>query len=144
MNRGLRAISIYITLPFILGGCGLVARWIHRHPKQDKTPPQDLFIGTIESVNPEQHFVLIHTVMRTTMQAGTKLEARPATGGKSRLTVTPEQKLNFLTADITEGFPQVGEAVVLPPQLPLAVAPGGAAASIQLPLPAAGLPPPIN
>lgn len=144
MNRRLRTISLCITLPFFLGSCGLVGKWFRPKPKPDKTPPHDLFIGTIESVNPEQHFVLIHTVMRTSLQAGTKLETRPTTGSKARLTITPEQKLNFLAADITEGFPQVGEAVVLPPQLAVASAPGGTAPPIQLPLPSGSLPPPIH
>ncbi len=144
MNRRLRIISLCLSLPFFLGGCGLVGKWFRPKPKPDHTPPHDLFIGSVESVNPEQHFVLIRTVMRTTLPAGSKLETRPTSGSKARLTITPEQKLNFLAADITEGFPQVGDAVVLPPQFPAAPAPGTAAPPLQLPLPAGGLPPPIH
>ncbi len=144
MNRRLCAISLYIVMPFFLGSCGLAGKWFRPKPKPDKTPPHDLFIGTIESVNPEQHFVLIRTVMRTTLQAGSKLETRPTTGSRARLTITPEQKLNFLAADITEGFPQVGEAVVAPPQLTVTPAPGSELPTIQLPLPPGGLPPPIH
>ncbi|MEI6535715.1 MAG: hypothetical protein WCN98_10275 [Verrucomicrobiaceae bacterium] len=145
MDRRLRSISLILIMPFFLGGCGMAGKWFHAKPKKDKNAvPHDLFIGTIESINPEQHFVLIHTVMRTTIQAGSRLETRPATGNKSLLTITPEQKLNFLAADISEGFPQVGDAVVLPPQLPVAPVSGGSTPPIQLPLPLGGLPPPIH
>ncbi len=143
MNRSLCAISLYIILPFILGSCGMVGKWFRPKPKPVKTPPHDLFIGTIESVNPEQHFVLIHTVMRTTLITGSKLETRPVNGSKAKLTITPEQKLNFLAADITEGFPQPGDPVVYPPQLPADAAPGGTGQPTQLPLQGGTLPPPI-
>ena len=98
----------------LLGGCGTIAKIFHRKPKPVDTTPHDVFIGTVEMVNPEQHFVLIHTSMHFKMEAGWKLETRPVNGSKSVLSITPEQKLNYLSADIAEGFPQRGEVVVLP------------------------------
>lgn len=123
-------VSPFFLLPLLclsLGSCGAVSKALHSHHKkvdEDKTP-KDLFIGVIEMVNPEQHFVLIKTGIQLKLQPGWKLETRPNTGDKAVLTITPEQKLNFLSADIVDGFPQRGEIVVLPPQLgTAAVVPG--------------------
>jgi hypothetical protein len=107
-------------LCFSLCGCGIVSKAFHSHHKKDDDKDKqtkDLFIGTVEMVNPEQHFVLIRTGLQLKLQAGWKLETRPQNGSpKSVLVVTPEQKLNFLSADIADGNPQQGELVVLPPQ----------------------------
>ena len=117
MGRTLRAIILLLTLPVMLGSCGLVAKWFARKPKPDKDAgTKDVYIGSIEMVNPEQRFVLVQTGMKLNLQPGWKLETRPVSGTRSVLTVSPEQKLNFLSADITEGYPQKGEIVVLPPQ----------------------------
>jgi hypothetical protein len=112
-----------------LSGCGIIAKALRSKPKpdEDAKKPHDLFIGVIDMVNPEQHFVLIKTGVQLKLQPGWKLETRPSSGGpKSVLAITPEQKLNFLSADIVEGFPQQGEMVVLPPQ-------GGSAAAASVP-----------
>ena len=114
MIRTLRAVALLVSLPLMLGSCGMIAKIFHRKPKPVDTEPRDQFIGTIETVNPEQHFVLVRTAFRLQLDAGTKLETRPVNGSKSVLSLTPEQKLNFLSADIIEGFPQHGEIVVLP------------------------------
>jgi hypothetical protein len=140
-----------------MGSCGLIAKIFHRKPGPVDAEPHEMFIGTVEMVNPEQHFVLIRTAMRFKLEPGWKLETRPVSGSKSVLTIAPEQKLNYLSADITEGFPQRGEVVVLPAQkagAPAAVDPssplprvdGGGA---ELPLPSRAptgeeLPPPVR
>jgi hypothetical protein len=121
----------FLLLPLLclpLCGCGIISKALQHHKKDDKDKqPKDIAIGVIEMVNPEQHFVLIRTGMQYKLSPGWKLETRPLNGPKSVLSITPEQKLNFLSADIVEGFPQQGELVVLPPQ------PGSAAAVPTLP-----------
>lgn len=88
-------------------------------------------IGLVEMVNPEQKFVLIRTETKTTIPAGHLLTAIDATGARSTLKVSPENKQNFLTADITEGVPRIGNLVIYRPgQQGLAVAkPDGQPAS---------------
>lgn len=120
----MRALVLLTILPTLLGGCGLLTRWFAHKPKPDPDAgKKDVFIGVVEIVNPEQHFVLVRTGMKLNLQAGWILETRPTSGTKSVLTVSPEQKLNFLSADITAGIPQKGEIVVMPPQV--AAAPPG-------------------
>lgn len=145
MGRTLGALFLLAALPMTLGGCGLLAKWFAPKPKPDKdAASRDIFIGVIEMVNPEQRFVLIRTAMKLNLQAGWRLETRPESGGRSVVTVAPEQKLNFLSADIVEGYPQKGELVVLPPQ---ASAGNAATPSLSAPTPGPAthynLPPPI-
>ena len=121
MRFPFRAI-ILLTAALSLSGCGLIGNLFRSKPKPSQEGPHDVMIGTVESVNPEQHFVLIRTAMMLHLNPGWKLETRPVSGSKSVLTVTPEQKLNFLSADIVEGFPQKGDVVVMPPQLSTAPA----------------------
>ncbi len=146
MGRSMRAMMLLLTLPLMLGSCGLLSKWFAKKPKPDKDAgTKDVYVGSIEMVNPEQGFVLVQTGMKLNLQPGWKLETRPVSGTRSVLTVSPEQKLNFLSADITKGFPQKGETVVLPPQAGAIVAPP---TTVPVPPPAPGvspstLPPPI-
>jgi len=118
-----------------LAGCGLISKALTPKPKPDKNPkPKDIAIGQVEMINPEQHFVLIRTIMQFKLEPGWKLETRPLSGPKSVLVITPEQKNNFLSADILEGTPQQGELVVLPPQ---------SGSSLSAPSTPGGLPPGI-
>lgn len=134
----------FLLLPLLclsLSGCGIVAKAFRSKPKPDENDkkPKDLFIGVIDMVNPEQHFVLIKTGIQLKLQPGWKLETRPSSGGpKSVLVITPEQKMNFLSADVVEGFPQQGEMVVLPPQAGSAAAPGAPGSPSAPPLPTSG------
>lgn len=123
-------------LPLALGGCGLLAKWFG--PRANPAPEeQNTGIGVIEMVNPEQRFVLIRANMKVELQPGSKLETLTASGVKSVLAVSPEQKLNFLSADILEGYPQKGETVTLAPKS-VSVVPESTPA---LPQPAGNLPP---
>jgi hypothetical protein len=122
-------------------GCGLVKKGLTRKKKPAPTDStQDSYIGVVESVNPEQRFVLLRTDLRMAVAPGTKLETRAASGLRSLLTVTPERKANFLSADITEGMPAAGDVVVLPgqPNIPSLNAPTPVMppASSQAPAPA--------
>ncbi len=117
MGRTSRALLLLLILPVMLGGCKLLPKWLVRKPKPVKeTAAKDVYVGSIEMVNLEHRFVLVQTNMKLNLQPGWKLETRPVSGIRSVLTVSPEQKLNFLSADIAEGYPQKGEIVVLPPQ----------------------------
>lgn len=98
---------LMLTLP----GCSyLVGKALQKPLKklQDNRVGQALLIGTIEMVNPEQNYVLIHCDSRPTLDAGIELIAIDSKGQKSKLVVTPERKGNYLTADIKEGTPTIG------------------------------------
>jgi len=142
----LRAITLLLILPVMLGSCGLLRKLFHKKEKPGKDAGmKDLYIGSIEMVNPEQRFVLVQTGMKLNLQPGWKLETRPVSGTRSVLAVSPEQKLNFLSADIIEGYPQKGDIVVLPPQTG-ATPPGAPHQPGVPPVPAttgSPLPPPI-
>lgn len=72
-------------------------------------------IGLVELVNPEQKFVLIRTETKVAIPAGHSLIAIDATGAQTKLKVSPETKQNFLTADIADGTPRVGNLVIYRP-----------------------------
>lgn len=115
---------VLLLLALSLSGCGLIQRGLHSLKRRSKkpdvaAPSQDTFIGVVESVNPEQKFVLVRMEMRMAITPGTRLETRPMSGMKSVLVVTPERKLSFVSADISEGFPSRGDYVVMPPQSPV-------------------------
>ncbi len=98
---------LMLTLP----GCSYLAGKALQKPLkklQDNRVGQALLIGTIEMVNPEQNYVLIHCDSRPTLEAGIELIALDSSGNKSKLVVTPERKGNYLTADIKEGTPTIG------------------------------------
>jgi hypothetical protein len=97
-------------------GCGLIKNNLFSRKKtpEGADSTKDVFIGVVESVNPEQKFVLVRTDTRMIIAPGTKLESRSMSGSKASLTVTPERKLNFLSADIAEGSPATGDVVIMP------------------------------
>jgi hypothetical protein len=74
--------------------------------------PAEVFIGTIELVNPEQDFVLIRCEVIPALPAGAELTAVGADGSESKLVLAPERKGRHLTADIREGRPQLRQFVV--------------------------------
>jgi len=101
-----------------------------------KTSPKDnrlgeaKVIGVIEMVNPEQNYVLINCEQRLNIPAGTEIVSQCADGSKTKLKVTPERKGNYITADITEGVPQLRDLVlykIKPGEVP-APAPGSTTA----------------
>ena len=95
--------------------CGLVARAFRSKPKPKSAADssKEMFIGVVDLVNPEQHFVLVRTVVNLALRSGTSLEIRSPEGNKSSATVTPEHKSNFISADIASGMPKRGDAVIL-------------------------------
>ena len=89
-------------------------------------------IGVIELVNPEQNYVLINCEQRLNIPAGTEIVSQNADGSKTKLKVTPERKGNYITADITEGTPQLRDIVLykikpgeVPVPAPVTISAGG-------------------
>lgn len=145
-----------------LTGCGTFERgwaFLKGKPKEDgvATAARETVIGIVESVNPEQKFVLVRMDVRMAVAAGTRMETRPQKGMKAVLMATPERKQSFVSADIVDGFPAPGDLVVMPPGVeppPVSapVVPGVESAPSQLPpatvpstpTPEGGLPPPVG
>lgn len=99
---------------------------------EDKRVGEAKVIGVIELVNPEQNYVLINCEHRVDIPAGTEIISQGLNGTDAKLKVTPERKGNYITADITQGTPQLRDLVIYqikrdaPPPPPVATA-GGAA-----------------
>ncbi|MBX7209882.1 MAG: hypothetical protein K1X78_16315 [Verrucomicrobiaceae bacterium] len=113
--RWLAHITLALLACLAVPSCGLVGKGLNKMPwnkkkKNEAAKPDDgpHVIGTVELVNPEQRFVLIRTEAKVAMPAGQELTVLDATGARSKVKVTPEKKLDFLTADIVEGTPRVG------------------------------------
>lgn len=77
-----------------------------------ETKTRTLLVGTVELVNPEQRYVLIQRDPSMIIPAGTELSCLDATGTVSKIVTTPEQKGNFIAADIKEGTPRVKNLVL--------------------------------
>jgi len=110
-HRPMRVFLFSCLLMMSLPGCTYLARKAFEKPIKrlmDNRVGQALLIGTIDMVNPEQNYVLIHCDSRPTLEAGVELIAVDSNGQKSKLVVTPERKGNYLTADIKDGMPVVG------------------------------------
>jgi len=110
---------LFALLTTSLIGCGTVKKGLSwrpfkKKPAVEEKTQKDLYLGTVEMVNPEQRFVLIRSELRMTFPAGTRLQSRSKTGSKTDLILTPERKMSFISADIKEGFPQAGDTVVIP------------------------------
>ncbi|WP_395752121.1 hypothetical protein [Prosthecobacter sp.] len=89
----------------------------------DKKIGEAKVIGVIEMVNPEQNYVLINCEQRVDIPAGTEIISQGVNGSDARLKVTPERKGNYITADITQGTPQLRDLVVYQVKAPEGAAP---------------------
>lgn len=79
---------------------------------KDKRVGEAKVIGVIELVNPEQNYVLINCEQRVDIPAGTEIISQGTNGTDAKLRVTPERKGNYITADITQGSPQLRDLVL--------------------------------
>lgn len=71
-------------------------------------------VGTVSYVNEASRFVLIETPGHHRLEKGFPLQSFAADGGlTAELSTSPEQTSGFMTADIREGLPAVGEEVYL-------------------------------
>lgn len=92
---------------------GKYAAWkLSSAKNSDKRMGEAKVVGVIELVNPEQNYVLINCEQRLNIPVGTEIVSQSADGTKTKLKVTPERKGNYITADITEGAPQVRDLVL--------------------------------
>lgn len=82
-----------------------------KKPEAVKIEDTPHIIGTVEMVNPEQRFVLVRTQGKIAMSAGQELTVVDSSGVESKIKVSPERKLDFLTADIVSGNPKAGGMV---------------------------------
>jgi hypothetical protein len=97
----------------LLGACSALKKKDGLVEGSENSPEGPTYlIGLVELVNPEQRFVLIRTEGAVKVPPGDQIIAIDATGAQSKLKVTPEKKQNFLTADILEGNPKVGNLIV--------------------------------
>lgn len=119
----------------------------------DKKIGEAKVIGVIELVNPEQNYVLINCEQRVDIPAGTEIISQGVNGPDGKLKVTPERKGNYITADITQGLPQLRDLVVYqvkPGDLPASSSPpppmatAGGAIVPMTPVMQADVIPPLN
>ena len=80
-------------------------------PAQSQQQAQHRLVGTIVSVNEEQHFVLIDTESSYAAPVGAALKSFTDGNETAVLTVSPEAKPPFMIADIVSGAPQKGDQV---------------------------------
>jgi len=119
MNGSMRTLRL-IYLPLLLGlsSCsyliGKAAKMgmFDKHLKRSNRTGEAKLVGTVELVNPEQNYVLINCDQRHNLPVGTEIIAQSPDGTKAKLKVSPERKGNYITADITEGEPEVRDLVL--------------------------------
>ncbi len=111
MPRALRRLILLLLLPAAASCSSL--RFGKRTSRDTPPPaePVEVYVGTIELVNPEQDFVLIRCEVVPALPDAAELTAVTADGSESRLVLAPERKGRHLTADIREGRPQVNALV---------------------------------
>jgi hypothetical protein len=106
----------HLCLLLLLGlsSCSYLAKKFGSSKKspEDKRVGEAKVIGVIELVNPEQNYVLINCEHRVDIPAGTEIISQGINGTDAKLKVTPERKGNYITADITQGTPQLRDLVV--------------------------------
>ncbi len=114
-----RAFYLLLSFAFLLecSSCNLLHKLKpHSKPKMaDKAPEGPVVIGSVELVNPEARFVVVHLLANVPISAGTELSTAGPSGHVAKLKVTPERKTVFITADITSGEPQKGDTVLRGP-----------------------------
>lgn len=98
-----------LFLGLLLAGCSLAKR---DRPKPAPAGTRTTLVGIVEMVNPEQNYVLIRCDQVPVLAAGTPLVALDASGAEAALTLSPERKGRYLTADIRSGQPQVSNLVL--------------------------------
>ena len=128
INGGMRIIRIICILPLLgLSACTYLANKAAGLRSSSKKSPADnrireaKVIGVIELVNPEQNYVLINCEQRLNIPVGTEIVTQGTGSSRAKLKVTPERKGNYITADITEGTPQLHDLVlykVVPGEVP--------------------------
>lgn len=127
--------TLLASLALFFSSCTLLKTklFAKKHASANREQRGDVFLGTVESVNPEKKFVLVRLDLKRAIPSGTKLDVRAVNGSRSTITVTPESKMNFLIADIAEGSPMVGDVVSLSSEAVAALTPASTPATVVAP-----------
>lgn len=107
--------SLLVCSVALLTACASTSK--DKDSKDDSEKPKNdpIAVGIIEFVNPDQKFVLIKMQSRQPMPIGQALTALDATGALTQLTISPERKGTYITADIKSGNPRPGNLVIFQP-----------------------------
>jgi hypothetical protein len=109
------AILALLLVALATGGCSHFAR--HKRPADEaaptgpEQPPAPAFIGKVALVNEELKFALIETTLTDFPLPGTALKCMRNGQEAAIVTVSPERKRPFVSADIVKGSPQQGDEV---------------------------------
>ena len=109
--------SPLLLLAFVLmlgaTSCQMVSKFKHRKAGKDSGEEEGIkAIGTVEMVNPEAGFVIVHILPNSLVTPGMELTTIGNNGQSARLKVSPERKTIFITADIVSGEPAKGDTVL--------------------------------
>ena len=108
-----RSASACLAAMLLLSSCALFGD----RKKDPETAPErspggvSVPIGEIAYVNSDAGFVLVRTGKTIQLKQGTELEARLGMTPTAILDASPERKRGFVTADIVQGAPQLGDSV---------------------------------
>ena len=84
------------------------------HPRRPIVEPQQLPIGTVHLVHDSGGFVLIQSSRLASIPPQAELFTYSLSGKPTgKLRISPKRKAAFLTADILEGMPSVGDRVLM-------------------------------
>jgi hypothetical protein len=103
-------LRFFAALIFFAAVCVLACGCAHQQKKMPA--PLHRQLGVIVLVNEDERFVLIDTGMEVEPQPGQALKSFTDGQESGVLTVSPERKAQFVTADIVQGAPQKGDTVV--------------------------------
>lgn len=105
-----------LSLAVLLPGCAGLGG--ESEPEEQDTQRVDLteqrkFLGNVTLVNEASRFVLIKTPFNQRLEPGFPLQSFREGELSAELLFSPEQTVGFMTADIREGAPMVGDQVYL-------------------------------
>ncbi len=111
-----RAVLLALGMGILLSGCAGLGE--EPEPEETDTQRVDLsdkrvFLGNVTLVNEDSRFVLIKTPVNQRLQPGFPLQSFRDRELSAELGFSPEQIHGFMTADIREGAPAVGDQVYL-------------------------------
>jgi hypothetical protein len=114
--RLVRVLGLAAAASGLVSGCGLFrkpAKADDRHIREIRAGRTRL--GLIMGVDPGGRFVVIRTSFGTLVEDGSLLVSRRGEVRSARLVVCPERQRSFVSADIRDGSPRVGDAVFMVP-----------------------------
>ena len=105
-------LTIAVALGWVVLGAGCATN-IKSAATKTPTVPQPIAVGKVALVDEMRRFVLIDLQSNLYLpRPGLALRTTNAAGQTAHLRTTPEQKRSFITADIVDGHPAVGDLVL--------------------------------